>query len=132
MISKRSYKFLLFFLISEPSFESHAKDLIPLILSFPGDRHSRSTLEIIKSKSNASDVRLTFDEEDLRDCNLLKSVSIKNNLNFWKKSESCELLVGSLKKEVLFLKGNTLFIHPLEYDCTRSAFSGYAYLCKKN
>ncbi len=88
MITKNTFKFLLFFLSVILSKDNHADSITPLILSYPEDRNSTTTLEIIKTKSNVSNVRFTLNERDLNDCTLIKSVSIKNNLNFWKKMNS--------------------------------------------
>ena len=95
-----------------------------------GEFDRPSTDEVFKSKLPSQEIVTTKDRGSLSRCQKIKSVSTYRAIEFWQRKKACRLVMENLKKEVSFVKGDTLFVEiPLE-GCVEGKLTGEAYKCK--
>ena len=91
-----------------------------------------STEDVLKRKSIVSNVDVVFDQNYVKSCQKLTIVQTSRPVEIWQKHEACNIKIQALKKDVAFLKGNTLLLNFAESNCDRKEMVGTAYICQKD
>lgn len=123
----------LFIFVSTSAFcdSTIVNSIIRSILSSPGDTTiPKTTQELVSEKKMKDNVYFTVKEEDLKNCSKLGHVQTNYKIEYWELEKSCDLLLKNLIQITAIKGGNTLYIHPKDFECKGAALKGLAYKCK--
>ena len=129
----KNYLFTLLFISLPLSADTNfGLDLLSHIILNPGPRESKypDTKDALKDKMVSKDIKVIIYPEFIESCQLLRPLISQKKIEIWKRKEACELHIEYLKKETQNAGGDTLFLKPEEYICSKP-LKGYAYSCLK-
>lgn len=86
---------------------------------------------VLNKKLSADQIKFTAKEEDIKDCVFIKNIKTKKKIEIWDIPNSCDLLIEDIRKETIIYGGDTLFIHPADFDCSLTYLKGFAYKCAR-
>ncbi len=135
--------FNIFFCILVFNRSSYASDLsnvithifLDPILKISNVKPTMTTEEILKvnkklTKKSVEEVYVVFDQVDLKDCQRVARVIVPDSSGVSKHTLDCRVDYFNLKRKVLLLGGDTLYISHYLNRCLYSTYFSYAYKCK--
>ena len=132
---KRIYGIIYLFIFASTSAfcdTTFVNSVINSILSSPGNTTiPKTTKELVSEKKTNENVYFTVKEEELENCLKLGPVQTNYKIEYWEFEKSCDLLLKNLIQITAIKGGNTLYIHPKDFECKGAALKGLAYKCHK-